>query len=79
MLQKLSAAHQVVCITHLPQIAAKGDKHYFVYKSSSRGKTSAFVRSLDTDERIMEIAKMLSGEKPTTAAMENAKELLTLN
>lgn len=79
MLQKLAAAHQVVCITHLPQIAAKGDKHYFVYKASSKGRTSAFVRSLDTNERIMEIAKMLSGEKPTTAAMENAKELLTLN
>ena len=76
LLQKLSAKHQVICITHLPQIAGKGEKHFFVYKENLKSRTFTRVRELKTDERIIEIARMLSGEKPTEAAMKNAKELM---
>ena len=76
LLQKLSAKHQVICITHLPQIAGKGEKHFFVYKENLKRRTFTRVRELKTDERIIEIARMLSGEKPTEAAMKNAKELM---
>lgn len=76
ILQKLSSQHQVICITHLPQIAGKGDKHFFVYKENQKLRTYTRVRELNTDERILEIARMLSGEKPTEAAMKNAKELM---
>jgi DNA repair protein RecN (Recombination protein N) len=79
MLRELAASHQVICITHLPQIAARGHAHYFVYKETKAGRTITFVRSLDTTERVLEIAKMLSGDEPTKAALENAHELLTLN
>ncbi len=76
ILQKLSSKHQVICITHLPQIAGKGEKHFFVYKENLKSRTYTRVRELKTDERIIEIARMLSGEKPTEAAMKNAKELM---
>ncbi|GDX50977.1 DNA repair protein RecN [Bacteroidota bacterium] len=76
LLQKLSSKHQVICITHLPQIAGKGEKHFFVYKENLKSRTFTRVRELKTDERIIEIARMLSGEKPTEAAMRNAKELM---
>ena len=76
ILQKLSSRHQVICITHLPQIAGKGEKHFFVYKENLKSRTYTRVRELKTDERIIEIARMLSGEKPTEAAMKNAKELM---
>lgn len=76
LLQKLSSKHQVICITHLPQIAGKGEKHFFVYKENLKRRTFTRVRELKTDERIIEIARMLSGEKPTEAAMKNAKELM---
>jgi len=76
LLQKLSSKHQVICITHLPQIAGKGEKHFFVYKENLKSRTYTRVRELKTDERIIEIARMLSGEKPTEAAMKNAKELM---
>ena len=76
LLQKLSSKHQVICITHLPQIAGKGEKHFFVYKENLKSRTFTRVRELKTDERIIEIARMLSGEKPTEAAMKNAKELM---
>ena len=67
---------QVIAITHLPQIAGKGTTHYFVYKENNRERATSSIRQLTGDERIVEIAKMLSGENPTIAAMENAKELL---
>ena len=79
MLRDLAASHQVICITHLPQIAAKGHAHYYVYKEVKGSRTITFVKPLETRERVIEIAKMLSGEKPTSAALENAQELLTLN
>ena len=76
VLQQLATSHQVLCITHLPQIAAKGNAHYFVYKTNSGNRTLSNIRTLDEEERIMEIAKMLSGNLPGEAALANAKELL---
>ena len=76
ILKKLSAEHQVICITHLPQIAAKGDLHYFVYKETSQGRTYTRVRELNEEEMIKAIAQMIGGEKTTAAALESARELL---
>lgn len=67
---------QVISITHLPQIAAKGESHYFVYKNEDGGKTTTGIRKLKQMERIGVIAEMLSGKNPGASAMENAKELL---
>jgi len=76
VLKQLSLRHQLIAITHLPQIAGRGEAHYYIYKEAGPQKTSAKIKLLNKDERIVEIAKMLSGEKPTAVAMENAKELL---
>lgn len=76
VLQQLSEKHQVLSITHLPQIAAKGNSHLFVYKDNSSDRTISKVKSLNKNERIVEIAKMLSGDPPSQHAKENAKELL---
>jgi len=67
---------QVISITHLPQIAAKGKSHYFVHKNETGGKTTTGIRKLKQEERIGIIAEMLSGKNPGASAMENAKELL---
>jgi DNA repair protein RecN (Recombination protein N) len=76
ILKQLAANHQVICITHLPQLAAKGDTHYFVYKETLNGRTHTRVRSLTQEEKIKTIAQMIAGEKVTSAALESAKELL---
>jgi DNA repair protein RecN (Recombination protein N) len=76
VLKNLSGHHQLIAITHLPQIASRGDAHYFVYKEVLNKKTYTKVRKLSNEERTVEIAKMLSGEKPSAVALENAKELL---
>lgn len=76
ILVRLADNHQVIAITHLPQIASKGAHHLLVYKSNEGGSTHTHIRSLQAEERILEIAKMLSGEEPTKAAIENAKELM---
>ena len=76
ILKKLSTGHQVICITHLPQLAAKGDMHYFVYKEISNGRTYTRVRALSDEEKIRAIAQMIGGEKATAAALESARELL---
>lgn len=67
---------QVINITHLPQIACKGKYHYLVYKEDKRDSTYTYIKLLNRDERIVEIAKLLSGEELTDAAMVNARELL---
>lgn len=77
MMQKISAQHQVIAITHLPQIASKGDVHYVVYKEESGKTVRTGINKLNKQDRVKEIARMLSGEKLTDAAMENAKELLS--
>ncbi|MDB5252411.1 MAG: recombination protein RecN [Flaviaesturariibacter sp.] len=76
ILKDLAAARQVICITHQPQIAGKGDKHFLVYKAVQNDAVTTGVRPLSTDERIVAIAKMLSGERPTAAALENAREMV---
>lgn len=70
------AEQQVLAITHLPQIAAKADVHYHVYKEDVDGRTLTRIRQLDFEQRIAELAHMLSGTKVTEAAMENARQLL---
>ncbi|WP_431294343.1 DNA repair protein RecN [Pedobacter sp. P26] len=67
---------QVISITHLPQIAAKGISHYFVHKNEDNGKTTTGIRKLKQEERIGVIAEMLSGKNPGASAIENARELL---
>lgn len=76
ILKELAAKRQVICITHQPQIAGKADAHYFVYKEIVKNTVKTNIRQLTTEERITAIAKMLSGEKPTAAAMENAREMV---
>jgi DNA repair protein RecN (Recombination protein N) len=77
LMKSMSRNHQLVCITHLPQMAAKGDAHFVVYKDSSDKKTVSNIRVLNTEARVEEIAKMIGGAKPSKVALENAQELLT--
>jgi DNA repair protein RecN (Recombination protein N) len=77
IMKDLSAAHQLISITHQPQIAAKAAAHFFVYKQVVANKIVTNIRALDQQERINAIAQMLSGEKPTAAALENAKEMVS--
>jgi DNA repair protein RecN (Recombination protein N) len=76
ILKELSRKRQVICITHQPQIAAKGDTHFYVFKELKGEMVNTKVRVPDGEERIIIIAKMISGEKPTAAAIENARELV---
>ncbi len=76
ILKELAAKRQVICITHQPQIAGKADAHFFVYKQIVNDAVKTNIRLLTTDERITTIAQMLSGEKPTAAALENAREMV---
>lgn len=76
ILQSLTKNMQVISITHLPQIAGLGDAHYFVYKDLKKDKTYTNIRILSMEERVVEIAKMLSGDNPSEIAMETAKELI---
>jgi len=76
IMKTLSENHQLISITHQPQIAARADAHFFVYKAIRKDKIVTSVRLLNSDERITTIAQMLSGEKPTAAALQNAREML---
>ena len=76
IMKDLAAARQVICITHQPQIAGKAHAHYLVYKAVQGNGITTGVRQLSTNERIVAIAQMLSGEKPTAAALENAREMV---
>ena len=76
MMQVIAQNHQVICITHLPQMAAKGDLHFFVYKDHSAEKTISKVKQLTAEERVHELAKMIAGDNPSLAAQTSAKELL---
>ncbi|MGB3778033.1 MAG: DNA repair protein RecN [Tunicatimonas sp.] len=78
MMKEMAKNHQVLAISHLPQVAAKGDVHYFVYKDNSSTKSVSRIRQLSENERVEEIAKMIGGNKPSTIAYENAKELLAM-
>ena len=76
IMKELAESRQVICITHQPQIAGKATAHFFVYKEIVKNTVKTNIRRLSTEERITTIAKMLSGEKPTAAAMENAREMV---
>jgi len=75
-LSTLARHHQIICITHLPQIAKFGDHHFRISKQVAGGRTKTFIKHLDEDERINEIARMLGGEKITQATLDHASELL---
>ncbi len=77
IIKKMSANMQVINITHLPQIASKGDHHYLVFKKDNHETTNTYIKLLSETERINEIAKMLSGEALSEAAIENARVLLS--
>ena len=76
MMRQLGNFHQVISITHLPQVAAAGQNQWLVYKSVAENKTLSSVKKLDFNERITVLGQMLSGTNPTDAALSNAKELL---
>jgi DNA repair protein RecN (Recombination protein N) len=76
LLQELGQARQVLCITHQPQIAAKGQAHLYVYKEQEGKTTHTHVRTLAADERVIHIARMIGGDPPSKAALEHANELL---
>ncbi|MGE0089116.1 MAG: DNA repair protein RecN [Bacteroidales bacterium] len=76
IIKKMAKNMQVIHITHLPQIASKGDYHFLVYKKDNQETTNTFIKLLNQEERIHEIAKMLSGKSLTDAAIQNAKVLL---
>lgn len=76
IMQDLGQKMQVITITHLPQIAAKGRAHYFVYKEDTAERTLTRIRRLTTGERVNEVARMLSGASLTDAAVANARALL---
>lgn len=78
VMQKMAQACQVICITHMPQIAALGETHFRVYKTEDATGTVSRIDRLDTEQRIREIANMLSGSELTEAAINNAKSLLKL-
>ncbi len=78
LLHSLGKYHQVICITHLPQVAAKGNHHYFVYKHNNKNTHSVYtsIKQLNKEERINTIAQMIAGENITDIALKNAKELI---
>ncbi|MEO5603345.1 MAG: DNA repair protein RecN [Cyclobacteriaceae bacterium] len=77
MMVNMAGSHQLITISHLPQIAAKGNAHYFVYKDNTAKKTVSSIKLLNDQDRVEEIAKMIGGDKPSRIALENAQELLS--
>jgi DNA repair protein RecN (Recombination protein N) len=75
-LKKVAASHQVICVTHLPQIAALADSHYVVEKEVARGRTFTGVRHLAERDRVAEVARMLGGVKVTDKAIRHAEEMV---
>jgi DNA repair protein RecN (Recombination protein N) len=75
-LKALSRAQQVICITHLPQIAAFADQHFLIEKQEKRGRTQTGVRLMETEERVQEIARMLSGASVTETSKKHAEQML---
>lgn len=78
MMKEMSKNHQVISISHLPQFAAGGDAHYYVYKDHSSARSVSRIKRLEDKDRVTEIAKMIGGENPGASAVESAKELLQI-
>jgi DNA repair protein RecN (Recombination protein N) len=76
VMREMSQNMQLVVITHLAQVAAKGDNHFKVHKEEVSGRTQSSIRPLDDLEKLQEIAQLLSGTKVTQAAMEQARLLM---
>ncbi len=76
IMQELAQNRQIICITHQPQIAAKANKHFFVLKELEKNKIKTKINTLNIDERKIAIAKMLSGENPSTATLASASEMM---
>ena len=79
MMKKMATKHQLITISHLPQVAAKGDRHYFVYKDNTSAKAESKIKELSENERVEEIAKMIGGDNPSQTAFQSAKELISTN
>ena len=75
-LHGLAKFHQVIAITHLPQIASQADRHYVVEKTDTDGRAISRIRKLENDEQVREVAKLMSGEKITEAALQSATEMI---
>ena len=75
-IKEISLHNQVLCITHLPQVASMGDHHIHIYKALKNQRTTTHFKYLETEERVKEIALMLSGDKMSLYALEHAKALL---
>lgn len=78
MMTVMAQNHQVITITHSPQIAGRGQSHYFVYKDDAGESTASGIRKLSQEDRLLEIAQMIGGKSPSEKTIESAKELLTL-
>ena len=76
IMREMAKNRQIIAITHLPQIAALGERHYKVYKADTDRRTETHIRHLNDEERITEIASMLSGKEVTESALNTAKELI---
>ncbi len=75
-MKEMAQNHQVISISHLPQIASKADAHFFVYKDNSSSRTMTSIKQLSQEERITEIAQMIGGAHPSSKVIENAREML---
>ena len=78
-LKTLSASNQVLCVTHLPQIAVFADHHYVIEKKASGGRTRTYIRRVSGDQRTEEVARMLSGAKLTDASRKHAEQMIKSN
>jgi DNA repair protein RecN (Recombination protein N) len=76
ILERIAKNMQVISITHLPQVAAKGEKHFVVFKTVENNHTKTRVKKIENADRVKEIAKMLGGENPSEKVFETAKELI---
>lgn len=79
ILKQMAAGHQIISISHLPQIAALGDAHFFVYKSDSEDTSVSSIKKLDENERLHNIAVMIGGDNPSQTAINSAKELMEIS
>jgi DNA repair protein RecN (Recombination protein N) len=75
-MKEMAQRHQVISISHLPQIASKADTHFFVFKNNAASRTTTSIKELTPEERVNEIAQMIGGANPSAKALENAREML---
>ena len=76
-ISELSGYCQIICISHLPQVAAYADRHYIVKKIEGKDRTESTIQPLSTTDRLEEIARLLSGDKVTKASLDHAKSLVS--